>query len=92
MTELNTVLDKLAPLLSRQESGNVNKITDPVKIFDLLNELEPLLRNRNTGCMNYLDDLRGVPEADDLISQIEDFKFKQALKSLKIIKEKNGVP
>jgi hypothetical protein len=38
-----------------------------------------------------LDELRAVPEAEEVVRQIEDFEFKKALAALVMLKEKLGV-
>jgi len=48
----------------------------------LLNELEPLLVFQNAQCIDLVDELRRIPESDELCGQVEDFDFAGALKIL----------
>ncbi|MCL1878847.1 MAG: ATP-binding protein [Defluviitaleaceae bacterium] len=50
---------------------------------ELLEKLAPLLHNQNAAALDYLDDLRRVPEAAGLVRCIEDFDFRGANKVLR---------
>jgi len=86
--ELSRVLTKLAPLLL--ETRDISKLenVDTDKAIKLLNDLEPLLKSRDMKCLKLLDDLHFIPGSELLIKQIEGLKFKQALETLKKIKDK----
>ncbi|MCL2440611.1 MAG: transporter substrate-binding domain-containing protein [Treponema sp.] len=54
----------------------------------LFNELEPLLNDSNTECLKYINRLRSVPGCEELVQQIESFKFKPAMETLAELKKK----
>ena len=87
---LKTTLNKLAPLLEADAAKVSVKITDEAKIKEIFNELEPMLISKNPDCEDMIDDIRMIPDTDRLVSHIENFKFKHALKELGLIKEKRG--
>jgi len=91
-TELNKVLIKLAPLLpAEKDKKNITVIMDTEKIRKLFNELETLLNNRDTACMNLMDEIRSVSGTEELVHHIEEFNFKQAAEVLiKLKKETNS--
>ncbi|MCL2269782.1 MAG: ATP-binding protein [Treponema sp.] len=87
-TELNTVLAEFMPLLaesSRPEAAVTEFITAEAAEA-LLDKLEPMLEKGDHKCRNLVDGLRGIPGDSDLIQQliqqIEDFEFNQALVTL----------
>jgi len=84
---LKTVLDKLAPILDEANEKNKVKITDGAKIKEIIEELEPMLINKNPDCEDLLDDIYKIPGAEMLAQYIETFKFKKALEELAILKE-----
>jgi len=49
----------------------------------LFDKLEQLLNMHSVNCLNYLDELRTIPEAAVLIQQIEDFDFEAAAGTLR---------
>ena len=81
-TELQAVLAGLAPLVTQEDEKSRTEITDPAKIQEILNELEPMLIKRNPESMNMLDDIRAIADADDLAQMVEDFDFRNALSEL----------
>jgi len=83
--ELKNVIDKLSPLLNKK-TKEIPKITDTVKIRELFDKLEPLLKNKNTQCMTFLDELRAVQGTEELITQMENYNYKQAYVLLNNIK------
>jgi len=56
----------------------------------LLDELEPVLKAGNTKCLTYIDKLRLISGSEELIKQIEGFKFKPAIEILTELKKKLG--
>jgi len=52
------------------------------RLKELLDELFPLLKERNAESLRYSDRLKNIPEAVSLVRQIEDFEFGLALKTL----------
>jgi len=85
--ELEMLLDELSYLLNEDENTVVPDITDKNKIRELFEKLEPYLRDKNAGCLGFIEDLRAVPGADELVYQIEEFNFNLALKELEHLKE-----
>jgi len=86
-TELSSVLDKLAPLLSNTKDENKTYVFDAEETSTLLNNLEQLLKNKDTKCLKFIDDLYDTPGAEQLIKQIEGLEFKQALLSLENLRK-----
>ena len=56
------------------------------KAIDLLDELEPLLKDKNADALDLLDKLRLIPDSGILIKQIEEFNFEDALRSMYTLK------
>ncbi|MCL2633033.1 MAG: transporter substrate-binding domain-containing protein [Oscillospiraceae bacterium] len=86
--ELKSVLNKYAPLLDEFNSREVVQITDTAAILEILERLEPLLISRNPECENLLEEIRSIPNGEELVGFIENFNFKKAHKELLKIKEK----
>ena len=85
--EIKSVLDDLAPLLAefdaaRAEKSVQTRFTDAKKILEILDKLEPFLKNKNPECEDLLDDILAIPGAEELAHQIEKFNFKQAAEEL----------
>jgi CheY-like chemotaxis protein len=95
-TELNIVLNELAPLLDESKARNqaarsaawhidptdpINPI-DPKRVRELIGKLEPLLKSGNPECLRFTGDLQAMPGSERLIQQIEDFDFEEALFTL----------
>ena len=90
LTELKSVMDKLTPLMAEAESKIKTEIVSIEKAREIIRKLEPMLQNRNPECINLLDEIRGIPEAEELAIQIEKFRFKQALVELSKLKKDQG--
>jgi hypothetical protein len=60
---------------------------DTGKMLEILDKLEPLVKNKDTDCMSLVDDLYSVPGAEELINQIEGYKYKQALTTLENLRK-----
>ena len=84
--ELSAVLKELEPLL------NENKLSmEPLKreqALSLLEILEPMLKNRNPECQNFLEDILAVTGGENLAYYIEEFDFKKAVAELAELKKK----
>jgi CheY-like chemotaxis protein len=89
-SELKKVLGKLAPLLAESNAKNIEKTGDADKIRGIIENLEPMLINNNPDCEDLLDDIRTIPGSEELVRQIERFKFNQALEELSKIKKEWG--
>jgi CheY-like chemotaxis protein len=92
-TELNKVLNELAPLLNN-ETATPPQSSMPAtgqEVRGLIEKLEPLLESGNTDCLDLVNDLRTIPECELLAQQIEDFDFETALSTLVEIKGRMGI-
>ncbi|MCL2627127.1 MAG: ATP-binding protein [Oscillospiraceae bacterium] len=87
-TQLDLVLSELSPLLNEKRSKGKAEITDVKKILSLLDALEPLLKSRNMKSLKMTDELYAVQGAEQLVRQIEECKFKQALETLEKLRGK----
>ena len=85
--ELEKVIEELKPLLAVPEPQEQAEPLSGEQIRELFNELEALLESRNTECMSLVDKIRAIPEAEELIWQIEDFDYEAALITLNKLKE-----
>ncbi|MCL2443535.1 MAG: hypothetical protein FWD13_08765 [Treponema sp.] len=56
-----------------------------------MDELEPVLMDSNTDCLNYIEILRSISGSEELIRQMECFKFKGALECFEELKKKLSV-
>ena len=89
--ELRLVLDEMAPLLVKPNQKADDKAFGAKSREKLLKRLETLLKNRNPECLNLLDSLRAIPEAEKLARQIEDLEFKKAAATLAELKGKTEI-
>jgi len=88
-SELVSALEELAPLIDT-ESKKIEIISDTGKIHEIITELEPMLKNRSTKCLQLLDDINSIPGAEDLAFYVEEYNFKLALDALIKLKGKLG--
>jgi len=98
-SEKMKVLEKELNAVMAEFKSLVNKITPAAEIEErldaqaaklLLDELEPLLKIGNTKSLTYIGKLRMISGTEELILQIEGFKFKLAAETLKELKKKLG--
>ena len=88
-TELNSVLEKLTPLLQAENSKAQTVKTDTRQSLDeLLEKLEPMLKNKNPECMYMISDIGSFPGTGELVRQIEEFEFTKAAATLSGLKKK----
>jgi len=89
--ELSAAQDELSPYLTGTADGlqpeNSDAAFDTDKALELMENLQPLLRNGSAESFKMIDGLRAIPGSGELIRQIEDFYFGAAAKSLKKLKE-----
>jgi len=57
------------------------------KALAVLDKLIPLLETRNAESTDLIEDLRAIPEALILVSQVDTFEFEAALKSAKVLRD-----
>ena len=86
--ELKSVLNKLNSFMIETDHKHVDAITDAIKVREIIEKLEPMLRSHSSECLNLLDDIRAIPGAEELALLIDDFSFKQALAELDELKKK----
>jgi len=90
--ELNSAITELLPLV--QDSEQYTETEQALEPFDketaleLFEELESLLKDDNTDCLNFTASLRQIPGSEELIRQIEDFNFTLAVGTLADLKQK----
>jgi signal transduction histidine kinase/CheY-like chemotaxis protein len=81
--ELIIVLNKLTPLLSETTRAiDKSEPVDTDRMLEIFDRLEPLLKSKDTECLSFIDDLYSVPGAEELIKQIEGYRYKHALTTL----------
>ena len=97
-TELKSVLEKLTPMLLAGKKAEDEEAKKAVKELTeeqlkILEQLEHMLKNKNPQCINHVDELRKMPETEELVRQIEDFEFRKASDALnELLKTiKNGL-
>jgi len=84
-TELNAVLAELAPLYIEYTKAANETSTEPIgkeDALELLHRITPLIENCNAECLGYVNNLRRIPGSEELISQINDINFFQAINAL----------
>ena len=92
--ELDAVLAEFEPLVNNAASSAATAKELPAKLLDktaaklLLDELEPILKDSNTDCLNYIETLRSISGSEELIRQMESFKFKSAFEAFEELKRK----
>ncbi|MCL2840652.1 MAG: response regulator [Defluviitaleaceae bacterium] len=85
--QIDELLEVLAGVLSKIAGNELindmgNKVLDKEKAADIMNRLEPLLKNRNNECVEMIKELQTLPETAILVRQIEEYDFALALKNL----------
>ena len=86
--ELARVLESIGPLA---EHVNFSRALNKEKAAQTFDRLEPLLRSRNIEANAMLNELREIPESDELIDEIERFNFAKARDTLEKLREMLGV-
>jgi len=95
--ELTLVLNEISPLL--EESANLSvpettvetKSLSPDETLELIRKIKPLLKSSNVQCLNFINDLRAIPESETLVQQMEDFDFDVAFLTLAELEKKYDV-
>jgi HPt (histidine-containing phosphotransfer) domain-containing protein len=84
--ELNEVLAEFGPqLVPLPESSQPVEQIEPLEVFA---KLEPLLEMGSPECRDLTGSLRLIPGSEELIQQLEDFDFEQAIVTLAGLKNK----
>jgi signal transduction histidine kinase/CheY-like chemotaxis protein len=84
--ELTPVLEELEPLLSASPPQGKVEPLDHEQALAVLEKLEPMLKKRSRACIELLADIRAIPGAEELASQIERYDFKLAFNTLAHLK------
>jgi HPt (histidine-containing phosphotransfer) domain-containing protein len=80
-TELNAAVAELEPLACEPDLPiETTASPDTEAALELLNELEPMLKNGNAGCLLYIGRLREIPGSEALVKQMENLDFALAVK------------
>jgi CheY-like chemotaxis protein len=82
ITEFESVIEELKPLLDEPRTQNVSKPLTADQTQALFTQLETMLENCDTGCLELLPDIRTVPGAEKLADLIEEYDFMPALDAL----------
>ena len=85
--ELNAVLNELKPILEEKSIEDNFKKSSTVHLDQqetriLFEKLEPLLRNGNSECFEYMETLKMIPGCEKLVEYIEEYEFRKALGEL----------
>ncbi|MCL2443859.1 MAG: ATP-binding protein, partial [Treponema sp.] len=88
--ELNTAIAEFEPIVQKTAPAAAIELLDNAAAKLLLDELEPVLKAGNTKSLTYIDKLRMISGSEELIQQIEGFKFKPAMETLAELKKKLG--
>jgi len=86
--ELNIAIADLTPLVSETNLVIAEELQDAEAARKTLEILEPLLQKNDIECLSLIDKLKLIPGSAELITQIDNFNFKAALKSLNRLKKK----
>jgi len=84
LDELVSYLSKIPSRLQPEKDSGFN--ADEAR--ELIEKLEPLLRNRNPECLKMIDALKMIPGSEEVIRQMDDFSFGEAAETLSGLKEK----
>ena len=86
--ELSRVVDKLAPLLEKDDLPTLVSVDQAGKdrMREIIAELEPLLIRRNAESVKYIEKLKALPGTEVLVEHIESFEMDAALDTLNKLK------
>ncbi|MDR2580618.1 MAG: transporter substrate-binding domain-containing protein [Fibromonadaceae bacterium] len=82
-TELSEVLKELKPLL------NISFAKKPD--YAVFEKIEPMLENMNPEAADFLDDIRAIPDTEELANQIENYDFDAAMITLAELRKRVSV-
>ena len=88
--ELNAVMSELQPLLNElEDTQKLEKARslENAQIAELFKKLEPMLLNRDSDCLDLLDDIRAVSGSEKLVNHIEKIELKLASVALAELKQ-----
>jgi PAS domain S-box-containing protein len=84
-SELDTILKKLEHLQPKPAPAEIDP-ADKERVLELFSKLEPLLKNKHTDSLNYVDELRGISGLNELVDLVEHCRFNQASDVLEKVK------
>ncbi|MCL2763590.1 MAG: response regulator, partial [Treponema sp.] len=84
---LDAAITELSPLVEETAAPASTEPLAALSVHKQLEELQFLLEKRNPECLLFIDCLRSIPGSDELIWQIEEFRFKDAIETLAKLKE-----
>jgi len=84
--ELERVITELMPLLDEEGKNKKTRSLSKEQEQELFVKLKPLLEDGDVECMELLGDVRSIPGTAELVLQIEQYDFAQALKTLEGLK------
>jgi len=86
--EIEPVIGKISELVENTEpQAEIAKVSKE-ETLQILDELEVLVSNHDAKIVDYIDKLRGIPETETLIEQLENFDIKEASATLSSLKSK----
>jgi HPt (histidine-containing phosphotransfer) domain-containing protein len=89
LSALEAELERVLSIIAEPQAITaVDSPLNPQEALALLDKVEPLLKNRNSTCMELLPDLRRIPDSDLLCTQMENYNFSDALKTLEALRGK----
>jgi len=92
--ELASVLNELSPLLKESEKTSDSEATPeteflgPKEARELIKKLKPLLKSNNIQCLDFINDLRAIPDSGTLVQLMKDFDFEEAFLTLEELGKK----
>ncbi|MCL2718824.1 MAG: transporter substrate-binding domain-containing protein [Lachnospiraceae bacterium] len=89
-TELKTVLTEFAALVNDQAPPlpAAGEPYDPESARKLLERLKPLLKDNDSECLSFINELKSIPGSEDLVKQIESFDFNNAAEACSLLMKK----
>jgi CheY-like chemotaxis protein len=88
-TELNAVLEELAPLTKGHAPKRPKaEAFDAEQARELLEILEPMFEDGDLECLKFIDSLRLIPGSEDLIRKMENLDFEPATAALAQLRER----
>ncbi|MCL2230742.1 MAG: ATP-binding protein, partial [Treponema sp.] len=85
--ELKAAISQLVPLVKEIERHIATELKDKDAALKIIGELEVMLENRDIESLSFINDLQSIPGSVELINQIENFDFKNAVVTLGKLKE-----
>jgi HPt (histidine-containing phosphotransfer) domain-containing protein len=87
-TELMLALDEFKPLSEENQELDETQMLDAEQTLSLFDKLGPMLENSNPECVDLLNTICAIPGAEALVQQIENYNFKEAFRTLLVLKAK----